>query len=435
MKSEAERLKPGAAGFAARLPEVVELLRRHTGLMAEALNSSAVTGALERRQLALHVDPEEYVDRLKNSVREWDAFVDEIVVPETWFFRDVEPFKHFRRWALDGENRKQWTRRRLRILSAPCATGEEPYSIAMVLLDAGYSARDFHIDAVDISHAALKKARAGIFRPRAFRGEAPVRKGFFEPHGGDFALSPNVLSAVHFHYGNIVDPKFLAAQDPYDAIFCRNALIYFDAPARKVVAAMIDRLLTETGVLYLGHADPTQHLSPRFAPLAHARSFAYGRASALAKAAAPVVPAARPHSQSRARTAAKSGLRTAVAPGPVATAAPATSRKAEAVRELVSESAALADAGKLKEAEARLQEALKRDPASAEAWRLLGMIFHSRGEEAPAEAALTKSLYLQPECVESMTHLALIYESQGRRRDAAAMRSRALRMEQKRRAV
>src|SRR6266446_6784075 len=112
-----------------------------------------------------------FAERLENSSEDLQALVEQIVVPETWFFRDVQPFRFVGRWVAT-EAARSGPERVFRVLSIPCSTGEEPYSIAMSLLDRGVPAGSFTIDAADVSRRSLAHARAGRYGKRSFRGNA-----------------------------------------------------------------------------------------------------------------------------------------------------------------------------------------------------------------------------------------------------------------------
>ena len=107
---------------------------------------------------------------------ELQELIDTVAVPETWFFRDRGAFIALARIALDAMVRRGPTDV-LRILSVPCSTGEEPYSIAMSLLDAGLSPQRFQVEAIDISHRAIERARAGVYRRNSFRGQDLLFRG------------------------------------------------------------------------------------------------------------------------------------------------------------------------------------------------------------------------------------------------------------------
>ena len=208
------------------------------------------------------------------------------MVPESWFFRDARPFEVFREFARAG-----WlvdpARPPLSALSVPCAGGEEPYSIAMTLLEIGLPPGRFRVDAVDVSARSLARAIAGVYGPNSFRGvDGPIRSRYFRDQGGAFTIDPAVRSSVRFHLGNLLDPALLADRPAFDVVFCRNLLIYLDAPARAAAFASIGRLLADGGLLFLGHADrPDDSPGSPFTPLPDKGSFAYRKGPARAVAA------------------------------------------------------------------------------------------------------------------------------------------------------
>src|SRR5262245_48566577 len=138
--------------------EFEKLLKQTMGLSAATIGEATLERALQERQLACGLpDLQAYWDCLQGSAADLQELIEALVVPETWFFRHGEAFSALVEVARRGELRAL-PGAPLRLLSLPCATGEEPYSMAMALLDAGFLASQFHIDAVDISQRALDKA-------------------------------------------------------------------------------------------------------------------------------------------------------------------------------------------------------------------------------------------------------------------------------------
>ncbi|MBL8113634.1 MAG: hypothetical protein JNK60_12165 [Acidobacteria bacterium] len=246
-------------------PTVDELLTREIGLDPAAIGDVAIDLALRSRMKALGVSSEEsYLSRLALGPAERHALVEEVVVGETWFFREKAAFALL--VAFARRRRMESPARPLRILSAPCATGEEPYSAAMALLDAQLPESAFEIDAVDVSAHALAAAEAGVYGPRSSR-DAPVPLHHLrETAAGRSMVSPRVRSRVRFLRGNLVDPLFLAGTAPYDAVFCRNVLIYMTKGARRTVLDHLVRLVAPGGILFMGHAEAVNLMDPRWRP-------------------------------------------------------------------------------------------------------------------------------------------------------------------------
>src|SRR5205814_13458 len=131
----------------------------------------------------------------------------------------------------------------LRLLSVPSSTGEEPYSMAMALLDAGVPSARFQVDAMDVSLQALERATAGVYGRNSFRGSGMVgREHHFEPAPGGRRVCERVSRQVRFRHGNLLACPFIPGRDRFDIIFCRNLLIYFDRPTQ-------DRAIEQLGAL------------------------------------------------------------------------------------------------------------------------------------------------------------------------------------------
>jgi chemotaxis protein methyltransferase WspC len=159
-----------------------QLLRTTIGLDAESIGSTSIQRAVRLRMKSLGLRrPEDYEQLLEKSSAEWNELVESVVVTETWFFRDPALFDGFVRHVLE-----EWLPAHpgapLRLLSIPCASGEEPCSLAMALLDAGVASERFQIKAADISARAIARAERGVYGKNSFRGkDLAFRDRYFKP--------------------------------------------------------------------------------------------------------------------------------------------------------------------------------------------------------------------------------------------------------------
>ena len=408
---------------------IEQLLKQTMGLNSASIGSSAIIRAVQQRMRERgHATADDYLLRLRGSTVEMARLIDLVVVPETWFFRDRNPFIALARYA-----REHWPVKGrsgpMRILSVPCSSGEEPYTIVMTLLDAGLTASDFKVDAVDISEPNLQRARAGVYRDNSFRGDdLNFRERYFLTTESGYLLRPDVRSQVAFYQGNLLAPGFFTDNEPYDVLFCRNLLIYFDRATQGQALRVLERLLQPSGLLFLGHAEAGVLAGHQFAPLDHARSFAFVRGATQrarhAESEAPFNLPSRRRSVAPPKTAGPKPKQPQVATqAPAATHSP---RQPDAQSELAA-AAELANAGHLVEAAKLCEAYLQRQGPDAQAYYLLALMRAAVGESVEAEALLRKALYLEPAHYEALTHLAVILEQRGDQTNAALLQQRAKR--------
>jgi chemotaxis protein methyltransferase CheR len=209
-----------------------------------------------------------YVDRLRGPDidAEFQALVGELTVPETYFFRHIDQLHAFADVALPEAQTRRGPLRTLRVLSAGCASGEEPYSLAMLVRECGVGAGwNVAIRALDVNPTMLAKAALGVYSAWALR-ETPAtsQRRWFKSAGKEFVLEESIRAAVTFQEVNLVQEAGEAelwAPQSYDVIFCRNVLMYFTADCAWALIGRLTHSLTPGGHLFLGHAETLRGLS------------------------------------------------------------------------------------------------------------------------------------------------------------------------------
>jgi chemotaxis protein methyltransferase WspC len=404
------------------------ILERWLGLDPSTIGSAAIERAVRHRMKALGLDDAEaFAARAARDAAERDRLVEEVIVAESWFFRDPQVFQFVRRFvvtlaALPG-------RQPVRILSAPCAAGEEPYSLAMALLDAGLAPEQFSIDAIDISHAALARARQGLYSANAFRNaDLSFRDRWFRGERGGSVLDEAVRRCVHFAWANLLDEAFVAdcldsGRGPYDVIFCRNLLIYLTPAARSRVEQAIDRLLRPDGLVLLGAAEPPI-MKGDWIPAADTSVFALRRG--VREPARPVPPATAPRKPAPRSRAVASRPAPEQKPAPAAASEPPA--PAPALDEVLHEAGVLANARRFSDALAFCEEHLKRLGPEPSLFFLMGMLHQSAGDLDRAEGCFHKTLYLDAAHEEALLALALLAAQRGDTAMAAKYRQSAARV-------
>jgi chemotaxis protein methyltransferase CheR len=200
------------------------------------------------------------------GTEEFDRLLNLITIPETYFFRDRAQFRALERFVIpEIAKKKSYPGASLRIWSAGCSTGEEPYTIAMILA-AGMVDRPIQILATDVSQPALKAAREGVYSGRSVRDmPQDYLNRFFTKKGGQYFLDESIKKMVEFRYFNLVsEPYPLAEMSGWDIIFCRNVTIYFQAEATRKVIHNFSLSLREGGYLFAGYSESLRYISDEF---------------------------------------------------------------------------------------------------------------------------------------------------------------------------
>ncbi|MBF5044100.1 tetratricopeptide repeat protein [Aggregicoccus sp. 17bor-14] len=446
------------------LQQLAALLLERAGLKINPDGYHSLRLALSARMPALGIsDAEEYVRRLRELAGEHElrSLLPLVTVGHTEFFRDAKQFRALERRILpEALSRARRDGRRVSVWSAGCATGEEPYSVAMVLAELGATHLDVDLYATDLNPAAVENAQLGRYSARRMAGMSQERlQRFFQPvddgNEGQHQVQAGLKQYVRFGGQNLAAPVFSHVKpDSLDVLLCRNVIIYFDLPT---IRALMDRFLSVLrpgGILLLGYSESLFKVYDRFEMIEVEGSFVYrrpleARPPPPAEFVAPPAPApvrtpamlpprpsavAMPSLAPRyptpgrgsppigplaAREAPAPPPRTPTAPTPAPRAAPPPARPAEPASPAASASA-LAAADKGRSPAARLETAVRHmergdfpaalagvkrlladEPNDLDALLTLGNLQSLLGNLAHAREAFSQALQREPLCVEA----------------------------------
>jgi len=435
------------------------------GLQFDASKDEMLAEVLARRAAATGCAAHAYA--LDIDEAECTALAGELTVGETYFFRNIEQFHAFSETVVPERTKARAAERQLRVLSAGCSSGEEAYTLAILLRELLPPDWDAVVRAVDVNRAALERARRARYSRWSLR-ETPetMQQRWFTPQSRDFVLDESIRAAVTFEARNLVsDQTDLWQPGAYDAIFCRNVLMYFSPDRARALVERIAGALAPDGYLFLGHAETLRGVSQAF-DLCHTHGTFYYRRRAGRRAdarasrpvAAPVPPrtpgteldpadswvdAIQLATERVARLAAAvppRGTRSRpVAPGPVAFDLDAArellrqerfvdaldlvdSLPAGADRDpdvLILRSVVLTHAGRLDRAEESCRRLLEIDDLNAGAHYVLALCREGSGDLAGATRHDQMAGYLDPAFAMPRLHLGLLARRAG---DAATAR-------------
>lgn len=427
-----------SGGFADGESKLIELIGKRTGLQVRAKDRAGVLKALQERCKARRAHGfEEYRALLEgpDSQAEWNALLPDLTNGESYFLRDEGQIELLRSHLLPELIHRHERDKTLRLWSAGCSTGEEPYSFAM-LLDALLPSRNgwnISILGTDINEAALTRARRAIYGEWAFRGmNEEMRRRYFRPVAGGYEFSPKLRQMVSFAFYNLraegpdtrPTPPQSKLQD-MDLIVCRNVLIYLRPEAVGHALSQFTQSLRAGGYLLTGHAELAHHdpspLQARVLP----GSIAYQRPLAPPKPALVAPPKTVPPLPKAAPR-----LKITTVPNEIKPAKPAPdavpAAKPIAGAELCRQAREHADSGRYDAAIGCCIAATEAEPTFAEAYFVWAQVAQEQKQPDEAKRLFKKVIYLAPEHIEAYLELGALYASATDATRARRMRQTAL---------
>lgn len=292
LQADIERLvaspmsRPNADALpASELEAFRAFIDEHSGLHFSRRNNRILQQGLHRRMCAVGVEDysayHDYLIRYSESRNELKKLLSLLTVGETSFFRYSNQRAAFINRLIPDLIEQRRSTRTLRIWSAGCSTGEEPYGIAMLLAEHFPELQGWTIQilATDINKRSLRIAREGVYRKRAVRlVDKEYLNRYFKSFDDLYAVDPGLKKSIRFEYLNLKDENFPSAHNAtagLDLIFCRNVMIYFETETTRQIVARFADCLNPGGYLLLGHSETLQNISKRFQRLQHERAFYY----------------------------------------------------------------------------------------------------------------------------------------------------------------
>jgi len=456
-----------------------DLILERTGMLFGPRRHDALAGGvLAAAERAGCGDLEAYhrlLQRARTDSDLWDDLIGAITVGETYFFRNPAHFDALRQRILPGLTARHRDDRRLRIWSAGCSTGEEPYSIAILLRQLLPDIADWNvlILATDINKESLRQAHEGRYREWSFRQtDQVVRDLYFTPQNELFEIIPQVREMVAFAYLNLAEdayPSLATNTNAVDLILCRNVAIYLPEAVTQEIAGRFHRCLVADGWLIVGASETNGKIYDQFASHNCSGATIYqktqrrGDTGTRRRLRDAETPSRRGDTDTRRHGEITPSPRLPVTPSPRLPVSPpplpvqpavpldpyqeglallGQGRYEEAMTCLLDcitrdPDLALAyyqmarvhaNRGQLEEARSWCQQAIERDPLLTEAHYILALIHQEEGTLDEAIARLKKTLYLDSDFVLARFSLANLYQQVGRQGEATRHRAQAIRL-------
>lgn len=434
------------------LEDFIQLVAEQTGLVIRDQDRSALSRKIWTRMNRLGINSPSFYYRLLTigagqNNQEWQEFVLLLTNIESYFFRDRGQFELLRHQILPELIDRAAVKQSLRIWSAGCSTGEEPYSLAMLLWELLGDRPDWQVTIIgtDINQDALHRARCGRYTPWSFRTtDQTFQQRYFTPVRSYYQINEKLRSMVQFHYLNLFKDSFASPSFPLDnidLILCRNVFIYFDPQAIAQTLNKFYNSLKESGYLITGHAELYNQDVSRFQTKIFPESVVYQRPQPrppvlkelppplpqsplhrLEKLPERVYPSVRPIDPTVALLAEAQYLFTLknyqVALSKAQQILRLDPQHLEA-RYLVAQ--IQANTGHYEQAVQSCQKLLSLDPFSVKAYTLLAQIAEEVGDREGTKNFLKKIIYLEPQSLFAYWELSYIYELEGNWQKAQKM--------------
>lgn len=402
------------------------VISEKTGLNVREKDAGKVMEFIGSRVKSLRPSsPDEYYWLLRTdnqkSKSEWQELVNRLTTGETYFFRDKGQFALLKNWILPELIKNRKAERKLHIWSAGCSSGEEPYSLAILVDELVPDRRDWDIFIIgtDINREAIEKAERGIYSEWSFRGvNKEVWNRYFQQVKKEWKIDEDIRRMVTFRTGNLIADAYPEPEiHDIDLILCRNVFIYFN---RDVVSAVVRKFvntLREGGYLMTGHAETDISRNGGLKPKVFPESVIYQKSSEVVRWAVPTETKTEPRIQKPEVRIEKPKFKIP------------DSKKDSELRiphSAFEEAKAYADRGRYDEAIRYCKEVIKGEPFNAAPYYLLAQIAHEKGDLDQEKEMLKKVIYLSPSNVAAYLELGVIYENEGDEDRALKMRTTAL---------
>lgn len=387
------------------LDRVIEMCIAELGLENQVMSSNEwqkiISNHMEQIGLANY---EVYYQSLKDSASCFQELLERVVIPETWFMREQEGLAYipyyFSRLIKDANSAIPF----FSVLSLPCSSGEEPYSISMLLHDAGFSGIQYKIDAVDVSSTGIRTANHGVYGSNSFRNSVETFKhAHFDSEGEKLRVKNIFRKNVTFSCENVLRSKQWKAKGLYDVIVCRNFFLYLNSIAQKELAEDFKQILKPQGILIVGSSELQIFKSLGFETFGNLKNCAMKLKVTL------------PHVNNSIHQ-------------PVNKIVSVTKKIQNQQRKwekVFSQAKLAANQGCLQQALAYCREYLLYNAQDPEVYYLMGLIHHADEKLQEAKDFFRKALYLDPNHYDTLMYMALLEEMIGENTQATALRKRA----------
>ena len=445
-----------------------DYIHQHSGIYLEEQKADSLRISLITRATRHSFDSlAKYYDMLVIDEEEFKELMNLVTINETSFFRFPQQFEAMRKFVIpEIIEGKAANDRQFRVWSAGCSTGEEPYTIAMTLLDSGIEGLGYQLEVMgtDVSTNALLRAKQGVYPARGLLSiPSSVSSRFFEPTSQGHLVSERARKLVSFQYHNLIkEPYPLALMGNWDIIFCRNVTIYFRLESTRRVVENFYESLNPGGYLFIGHSETLTSITDKFEPVEVGGVFLYRKTRVRTRVGytppRPDKPAERPTTARLAEESRSRSGKTVMPRRPLGRVArpkievAASESDASSVAELLEEARVAsqagrndavlekieqvraidpknaqayllaayvhADQGEMDEAFTECHKALDIDPLLAAARYVLGIIHLGRGEHMVALSEFKRTIYIDPGFALAHLNLANLYRAQGAAGDA-----------------
>ncbi len=432
--------------------DIVRYLFNEFGLMPESLGKKVIENSIlsSMKQHSIN-DSNVFLAKLISGAIDRQTIVEEITVPETWFFRDIDTFIFFKE-SINKRIRMN-NNDKISILSAPCATGEEAYSIAIQLLEAGILPNSFSITALDISKKYLQLAKEGIYTKTSFRFEIDFLKKYFTEENGKLLINNKIKNLINFRCENLISNDFFNSLEFFDYIFCKNVLIYLNENARQKVLHNLDKKLKKDGIIFSGHSEFMIFQNYGFQAINFPGAYAFSKQQQKPTKKLVENPNnfqnliqnkgfIKDNEKKKLIFSKKDILKKEIEKINLIDERLdniVNTEKEESKKQIISDVTnniveiiqSYANQSKFDEALIMCMDLINKNTINDEVYFLVGLIYEAQNKFDLSEQNYNKALYLNPNHYEAVVHLSLIYEKQGNTKQATLFKDRAIKIHSK----